>query len=161
MKLLAVLDRIGQPGNGKRQANPLERANAEIQRLRNENARLKNVEGLLDEAGIEISGLRLDVEQLANEAKFQAGRATRAEADNRRLVASLKNTQKALKDAQPRITTVPALDRPYVPGEVILPYRLPAGSDTSNEDTQNLALLDLPLSVQLATAGAVTVSGGI
>jgi hypothetical protein len=102
-------------------------------------------------AEVVISVGRLQkIGELEGEIKFQAGKVVRAEADVRRLVASLKNTQKALRYAQPRITVVnAAMDRPYVAG-VPIPYPVPVGRSTANDHTQELPILDRPAPVPAA-----------
>lgn len=115
--------------------------------LRNANKQIEQKDRDLNAAIAVAVGRLQKMGELEGEAKFQAGKVVRAEADVRRLVASLKNTQKALRYAQPRITIVnAAMDRPYVAG-VPIPYPVPVGRSTVNDRTQELPILDLPAPV--------------
>lgn len=65
---------------------------------------------------------------------------------NRRIIrqaADLARLRQAVINARPRITKVPALARPYV-AAVPIPYPVPVGRSTANEETQQLPILDLP-----------------
>lgn len=58
--------------------------------------------------------------------------------------ANLERLRHAVINARPRIdVTVQRLDRPYV-SHVQLPYPVPVGSSTANDETQQLPILDLP-----------------
>jgi hypothetical protein len=84
-----------------------------------------------------IARLR-DENAAVKEANAELRRATiRAKAEQARL-------RQAVINARPRITeTVQRLDRPYV-SHVQIPYPVPVGRSTANEETQQLAVLDQP-----------------
>jgi len=81
-----------------------------------------------------------------------------AEEENRRLKARVRELgdkviragaekqrlRQAVINARPRITVaVQQLDRPYV-SHVQIPYPVPVGRSTANDETQQLPILDLP-----------------
>ncbi len=84
------------------------------------------------------------IADLEEQLKTQAGKVVRRDAELRRLAACLKETQQQLANTRPRITKVAAMDRPYV-AAVPIPYPVPVGRCTANDETQELALLELPL----------------
>lgn len=60
--------------------------------------------------------------------------------------ANLARLRQAVIQARPRYTVaVQQLDRAYV-SHVQLPYRVPVGQSTANDETQQLPLVDLPQS---------------
>jgi hypothetical protein len=84
--------------------------------LRKANGQIEQKDRDLNAAIAVAVGRLQKMSELEGEAKLQAGKVVRAEADVRRLVASLKNTQKALKHAQPRLSVGPApLVPPFAP----------------------------------------------
>jgi hypothetical protein len=137
---------------------------------------------LSTEVAISVGRLQ-KIGELEGEAKFQAGKVVRAEVNVRRLVASLKNTQKALADAQPRLSVGPApLVPPFAPRALRgqnpddtqpIPFGkwLTFPADPDDETAVDIALANFlaqpgvdprTLADQFAAgASKVTVSGGI
>lgn len=142
---------------GKHRATPAD-LRAEITRLNTENEALvcavRKAANEVDEKTRELNtavvvavGRLQKITELEGHLKAQAGKVVRRDAEVKRLVASLKNTQRALAEAQPRITvTAQRLDRPYV-SHVQIPYPVPVGRSTSNDRTQEMAVLDWPTPV--------------
>lgn len=61
-----------------------------------------------------------------------------------RAKAEQERLRRAVVNARPRITVAEQqLDRPYV-SRVLLPYPVPVGRDTSNDETQQLPVIDQP-----------------
>ena len=117
-------------GTGKRRALTQTEANARIAELEQQLATVtaENNQLLYAVGRAAITAKRLDD---ANK------RIIRQAADIARLRQTVINTR-------PRITVAPAaLDRPYV-AAVPVPYPVPVGRSTANEQTQPLPLLELP-----------------
>jgi septal ring factor EnvC (AmiA/AmiB activator) len=107
---------------------------AELDTLR---AQCKELEQQIDDAGIQMSGMREDLKAAVAEVKRLQQKVIRSAAEQERL-------RQAVINARPRITyTVQALDRPYV-SHVQVPYPVPVGNSSANETTQEIALVDLP-----------------
>lgn len=126
---------IGQPGTGKRRAPD------------------------------EITRLQKELTQQRRTFASKERRLQQVIADRNGVIirqrADLARLRQALIQARPRIHIVPSqMVRPYAP-EVVLPFVPPVPpADTTAEETQELAVLDLPLSARVAAGVAVTVTGG-
>lgn len=98
--------------------------------------------------GMRIAQAEAERDAAVAEVRRLQARVIRNAADLARLRQTVINTRW-------RITPVPCeLVRPYSP-EVVLPYVSPVPyRDTSNDDTQNIALADLPNAVAAAAAQA-------
>lgn len=116
----------------------------------------------LTEANGRIRDLEKRVDELAaenDELLCAVGRGTIDRAKlagaNRRIIrqaADIARLRQAVINARPRITVVDSpLDRPYVAG-VPIPYPVPVGRCTANDETQQLPILDQP-TVELTAAG--------